>query len=225
MEPIKKLVLPIVVVAMILACGGPIQETEMVGYEKGQKRMEYLSKIYAGQDGKGYRLETHIKYSKGAADQMESIKTEYLNKDFSLNRVEKKLIRNKVVSETRIHLEGNQLVLWKKQGDMDPEEKKVSVNLPVFSNIHPLLYVKELTKPGAEKSYPVFQEQELDVRPMTVKYIGPKTIVEGGKNYTCIHFKMSTLRNPKLFDDYFVDPKTKEIIKISSGDLQFVTTR
>ena len=40
-------------------------------------------------------------------------------------------------------------------------EKTVRVTGSVFSDVHPLLYARDLTEPGAEKTYPVFDERSL----------------------------------------------------------------
>ncbi len=225
-----KYTVPIVFLCVLGACGNAVlQHTEMIGYEQGKKRIEYTAELFRttlSAGGKGYRLETHIRYSRGIRDRLETIKTQYMKQDFTLDRVEKKRIHNEVVTETKFYLEGGNVVFWQKMGDEAPVEEKIPVEGKVFSELHPLLYAKELNQPGAEKSYPVFQESTREIRPLAVRQVGSQTVHEDGETYPAIHYQIQAAgRPPGEFHDYFVDPETKQIVKIDTGGLQFLPAK
>ena len=222
----KKNITVLILSILFLACGSrSLQETVMDGFEDGSLRMKYSSKIAATtlKNGKkGYLLETHTTYSVGDMDRLETKKSTVMKLDFTLHSVEKTRVRNEATTETRYSLENGQILFWIKQGDQPPAEQTVPVEGPVFSDVHPLLYSRDLTEPGSEKAYPVFDEASLTIKQMTVKFVGPKNLIQEGKPTPSLHFQLENIGNPGMFSDYFLDPKTKRIIKIETETLEFL---
>jgi len=224
MREYAKCALALMAVGALLRCGQmPIQDVELIGYEKGVKRMIYHSTIYADKvaEAKGYRLETKIDYSVGAIDRRSYQRTTYMTEDFALVRSQAERVINdiKVVSQTWV--EDGQVVL-RKDVDGKVSEDRAPFSGVVYGDVHPLLYTKDLTQPGAEKRYPIFSEENMSVRPVAVKYAGAAMIDLNGERVRTVRYQIESSANPGAFDDYFVDPKTKEIVKIDYEQIQFL---
>jgi len=214
------------ILAMIGACTpAPIQETLLFGYRDGKKQMRYETSIVAEklEDGeRGYQLKTHINFSLGVKETMESIRTAWLRGDFSVDHVEVTRTYNGKLITSKVYWEGESLVIKKKEGDAPEIVNKLAVSGIIFSDLHPLLYSNDLKKPGDEKIYQVLHESKLAIRKLTIKYVGNPVMDINGERTATMHFQLEKISELGSFEDYYLDPKTREPVKIDAGVAQFL---
>ncbi len=215
-----------VLLLMMGSCApSPIQDTLLYGYRDGKKQMKYTTSIVVDKlenGDRGYRLNTHINYGLGTKETMESVRTSWLRDDFTVEKVEVDREYNGKTVSTRIQREGETLVIRKKEGDADETEMKVPISGLVFTDVHPLLYTADLKEVGSEKAYPILHEASGTVKSMTVKYVGNPVMDINGTRKATMHFKLEKLSAPGEFEDYYLDSKTREPVKIDMGVVQFL---
>ncbi len=215
--------------AALWGCGRmPIQDIELIGYEKGVKRMVYHSSIYHETlpDGaKGYRLETRIDYSVGAVDRRSYQRTTLMNSDFTLHSSLVERVRNGQKITTSFTAEPEAVVLRKEQDGELVSEDKIPIEKPVYGDTHPLLYAKQLTRPGAEGSYPVISEDAMAVRQVAIKHGGAATIDINGKKVRTVRYQIESASGAGRFDDYYIESKSKKLVKIDIEPIQFLAKK
>lgn len=209
----------------LLACNKPAVSNTLTGFDQGKKRFEITNALFHVEldNGKrGYRYESTTRYAKGSKTNLSTERTAMLNKDFS------------VYQSTSTHTKGDAVTTYQVSTNedgltmtiTDPAGAERNVTLPstepVLVELIPMHYANDLKLPNSEKSYRVLYEVGERLVDVNVKFVGPETLYEGEKPTTSLHFKIQAVTSPSEYDDYYIDPKTKAILKIQFGQIKFV---
>lgn len=213
----------VLILLLTIACGSkPVHQYEMFGYNEGKKQMKYSVTVWpAKSDGgeAGYRIETHINYAIGIKDRRETITT-VMTTDaliFRSSEATRSFQGQETVSSLK--REGDEMVLTSGGGEETDSKTRVSVTGDLF-HIHPLLYSADLTKPGAEKRYPVFHEASKSVKNILIRFAGLANIDLDGKKISAKRFQIEEASAPGTFSDYFLNEKNVPVY-IKVGAFEF----
>jgi hypothetical protein len=208
---------------LLAACGGPDHQVTLNGFDRGNHTMKFEFKLFRQKypDGsRGYRLESLQAQGTGAAPQRRIHRVAQLDSNFFLlsSRSERQDAQTTVVIESSYR--PGLLVLTTRVGDGQPEAREIVLDKPVFIELHPWMYGRQLREPGTETTYSVIDEQNGALRPVTVRYSGPTRLLRAGAEIPVRHFQIQVV--PDQWDDYYLDPETLAIEKIQFGMIQFL---
>jgi len=210
--------------ALLTACGGPIQSVELHGYHGDLLQVKYLYEIAEHQlaNGKeGFRQVTTFRYSKGARERLDVITTADLEPDYTLHRLQR--LRDEGVSRTvfEYHFEDGEIVKTITGPDGLTSEERKAVEGPVYVDIPPLKYATELTEPGDEKTYRIFDTNELTFSEVLYRYVGLTEVESAGKQREVRRYQVQSATSPDGFTDYFLDPGSLEYVRIEMSPVVF----
>lgn len=206
-------------------CQRPVHQISLFGFDSGRQTMklEYLVYKQKYPDGSlGYRLEDTLIHGVGNMSHHRITRTAWLDRDFCLRRTESERIRNDQRSTIHSWVEDGVIHILTENDGQDPSESTVEYDAPVYIELHPLIYAAELRQPGWEKAYPILFEPEAAIRTLKVRYLGPEEILENKQSYSALHFQLQVISSPNEYDDYYIDPQTKKILKIQFGRIKFI---
>lgn len=209
----------------MLSCGRAIQETTLHGYDKGKKIMQLEYRIFNvkldnGKQGK--RLESSVHYALGNRKTVKTNRVAWLHENFSLYKTEASSEKNKEISTTKSWTTNEKIFVENVDAKGKHHSHEIDLVQPVFIELHPLLYLEDLKTPGTEKIYPILREEEGQIVNLTVKFDGPKTITIKDKVKPCLLYRIQAVTNPDEYDNYYIDPKTRNIAKIQLGSIKFI---
>ena len=206
-------------------CNKPASEIILAGYDQGKRTMKLEYRVFNikldnGQRGK--RMETLVHYAIGNRISLKTERTAMLHEDFSLYQSQSTKEKNQETSSVTSQVENNKILIDLTGPDGQVRQTTVDHKGPVFIELLPMLYTKDLKNPGGEKSYPVLLEEEGRVAQVKVRFVGPETFYENDKSQTGLHYQIQSLNNPAELQDIFVDAKTRGIMKIQFGKMKFI---
>lgn len=217
--------MPTIILLLFTACGRPIYETELAGFDSGKRTMKMAYKVYKEplDDGQtGFRLENKQLYGIGNVSDRRTLRTAIVTSRFHLVRSDTTRVVNADVTHTQSWVEGDVAYVRTSENDVETASFDVKLDGPVYADLHPLLYSAELTQPGAEKYYSVLYELDGTLRDVLVRFVGPTKIYEEGRSIDVLHYQLEAITEPGEFDNYYVDPKSKGILKIQFGQIKFI---
>ncbi len=224
----RKTLFSIFVLAVLGACNRPVMETVLNGFDQGKRTMKLEYRFFNDSlegGSKGYRMETLFHFAIGNRATLKRERKAWLRKDFSLVKTEAVKQENTEITKTETWVEGNEIRIRDTPPTGEPTEKRVQHESPVLIELHPLVYMPDLKQPGQEKTYPLLFEDEARVVDLTVRYVGPETIYEDNQAIPSLHYQVQVITSPDEFDDYFVDPKSGNILKIQFGLIKFLPVK
>lgn len=210
---------------VLIGCGGPLYLTELVGFDAGKKTMKLSYRLEHAklEDGRsGYQLESEVLHSVGTMSQHRTTRKALLGPQFELSQSEVTRVANDQVSYTKTRVAGSTIVIEKSQNSGPPSITKIDHPGPVYADLPPLLYANELTTPQQEKTYMVVDEAGGVITPALVRFLGPTKLFENGREIAALHFELQAITAPEEFDQYYLDPTTKKILKIQFGQIKFI---
>jgi len=204
---------------LLLGCGGEtLQSVELHGYIGEKMTMKWLYKLESHklEDGaSGFREEHQYLYRENAQKQGNSVKTVFLNPDYSLSHSQKTLTSEGRVAQIDLRIEGKEVVYTTTVGE-EKKEKRAPVAEPVYTEIPPILFAKELTEVGSTKGYRVFSEKSLSFKTQVIKLVARREIKVSGKTRACLQYQQVGVGN------WFLDEKSKELVRIEMDNIIFV---
>ena len=209
--------------ALVVSCGGPIQEAELHGYVDGKMQAKYITRVFKAKldDGSpGYRIETVFTFAVGNARRVENANVSLVREDMTLVESESKFDNNgeKNGMVTKVgKTEINQIQRSDKQ--IKDAEKNMGINERVF-HLHPLLYIRDLTEPGQEKVYRTLNEGRFVLQDIKVIYKGEETLNQDGRTFQSRHYMVENSSEPGAYQDYYVDASGKPL-KIIYSVIEF----
>ena len=211
----------------ILACGknSLVTETNLEGYDQGKKTAKIQHKLYKVklENGKpGYRWENLVHLAKGSKLLRKTTRTAFFREDFTLFRSEKTFQKDAQVIKTRTEVEGGQIHIHSGETESSMQERVIEHVGPVFIDLHPAMYTKDVPKPGQSKSYPLLLEDQARIASVLVRFIGPEQFYENQRSYQALHYQIQDHNTVSDFDDYFIDPESKRVVKIQFGKMKFI---
>ncbi len=218
-------VVPACLLLLLCGCSGPLQSVEMDGYNGDLLQMKYRfrfeeQRLDNGRDGYLETVEVH--YSRGARERYVVTIRSYLETDFSLYRVEREQERGTTRSKYVCHLEADELVKTTTEADGKTATTRASVSRPLYRDIPPLMFAGELSEPGSEKTYRLFDTGAMRYLEKKISYIGETEVESGGKRRRVLRYQV---QNPSAKEDptsYYLDPETKEYVRIEQAMMVFV---
>lgn len=206
-------------------CTRPLFETELAGFDAGKRtlKLTYRLENTSLSDGtKGFRFDSLTLHSIGNISNRRTTRKALLHKDFSLYQSETTRVINDEVTHVRSTVQGDQITIETSHGQQAPQTQVVTRNGPVYVELISLMYAGDLTEPGKERTYPILLESAGQIVPVTVRYLGPETLYEDGTAYSVLHYELQAVTAPTEFDQYYLDPESKEILKIQFGQIKFI---
>lgn len=220
-----KLLLSVLILTGLGACNRPVMETVLNGFDQGKRTMKLEYRFFKESiEGapNGYRMETLFHFAIGNRATLKRERKAWLRDDFSLVKTEATKQENAEISKTKTWVEGDQIHILDTSPAGESSERLVRCSSPVLIDLHPLIYMRDLKQPGQEKSYLLLFEDEARVVDLNVRYVGPETIYEDNDAIPSLHYQVQVITSPDDFDDYFVDPKSGNILKIQFGLIKFL---
>ncbi len=223
-----KLGVQLVILASLLfltACGGPMYESNLVGFDAGKRTMKMNYRINEAQfeDGSsGYRLDSENLHAIGNMSRRKTTRRAFLGKDFELRVSETTRIIDAQVIYIKSEVKNGQISISQTVDQQPATTKQLSHQGHVYADLPPILYARDLTNPGDEKHYAVLIESDAVIVNELVRFLGPETIFDNGREIETLHYEIQAPTDPVEFDQYFLDPNNKKIIKIQFGQIKFV---
>jgi len=217
--------LVVIGVMATLACSSTIHHNALVGFVEGKKafKLDYrLSKYTFEDNSKGYLLENLQHYAVGSVSNRKIQRKAWLDERFSLRLTESHRTVNEDRTFVRTLVRGERVHTVIQQGPNTLDEFMFQHQGPLYIELHPLMYANDLTEPGQEKTYMCLDEENGKVLPARVRYVGLEKIYEGGKAHQADHYQLEAITQPGSFDDYYLDPKSKDILRIQFGKIKFI---
>lgn len=223
-------------VFLCLACGGPIMETKLDGFDQGKRvfKMNFLlekAKTPVGEEAMS--LKTLVHYSVGTKVSIKNERQALLKKDFSListTATNQSNRQGKNSSSTMAaDVQGSKITV-RHSKDGQPEKVQVLEHLgPVYIELHSLLYFNEVAKKDQAKTYPVLhvddESGEAQVGSVEIRYLGEVQFYEDNVSYQSRHYQIQAITKPDEYDDYYLDIETGNILKIEFGFMKFVPAK
>ena len=226
MDP--KWLLTAMLTILLLGCAGkPVHQSRLIGYQDGKMRMIYtvaLHSIPMKSGGKGYRYDFELNYSVGNKDRLESVKQVFMNHKFEIDSSQTRRDHNGQITEIKLQNAADQLSMWKKEPGQEPLEKTINTSSP-FVEPHPMLYGNDLTVPGGTKTYNVFSDSKQEIVPLTIRFLGQKTLSRKNRTFPAAHYQLESIANPGTYSDYYLDPETKDLLCIKMDPIEFWSDR
>lgn len=220
------LILAVLCLLVPMSCNrGPVLETKLTGYDKGKPtfRMSYLLNKAKLDDGQpGYRIEGSFHHAIGDRSNNKVERKQLVKPDFSLVRSEMTNIKNQVTIKTTARVEGSTIFIDIQEDGGEVKSHELTYEGPVYADLHPLAYFRDLPDKGMTKNYTVLDDSKAQIGKVLVKNLGLKEFFEGERAITGIHFQIQVFSLPEEFDNYYLDPKTGNIIKIQFGQIKFL---
>lgn len=214
---------------LLLSCGGPVMETKLDGYDQGKRVFKMnliLNKANTADGQTGYKLNNLVHYSQGTKVNMKTERESILNKDFSLSTTFSTYKDNQKSTRTSAEVKGGKILVRHQQEGKPEVTKEIDHVGPVFIELHPLMYFSEVTPQKPSKNYPALNinmdEDKVAVTSVEVRYVGEAQFYEDNIAYNSRHYQIQAVTAPEEYDDYYLDPKTGNILKIEFGMLKFV---
>ena len=210
---------------IVAGCNRPVMETVLNGYDQGKRTMKMEFRFFnesLENGAKGYRLETLVHFAIGNRATLKRVRTTWLDKDFNLVKSEVENQENADISHTKTWVDGGKIHIETTGPDGKVNSQQLDHQGPVLLELHPLVYTHDLKIPGSTKTYPVLYEDEARVVPLEVKFLGPETLYEENQATPSLHYQIQAITSPDEYDDYYLDPKTRNIQKIQFGLIKFV---
>lgn len=212
----------------LISCGNGkvVYHTVLDGYREGQLRIKYddaLEETTLEDGTDGYLLTTKVEFSNGSDRKSTETKT-WMRRDFSLIRKETKIFKNDEQTDTDITWVEDKVVRFTHKGLGKELDERVpwDKETPAIGEVHPMLFIKDLTQPNTNKTYWIFYEPMRGIAPIKVKRGDDTTITLGGKSYKCLRFGVRSMTGAGHFDDFYIDAETHQVMKIIIANTEFV---
>lgn len=225
----RKSLLGLLVASLFLVhCGAPHWETILDGYDKGKKTFKVEWRLFNvnlenGEKGHRYEAVTHFAIGDKATRKLE--RTAFLAKDYTLVSSESVFQSDDKISKTKTTYQNGELRIERTDAEGKTENQTIAQDGPVYVELPAPLYRADLTKVDQEKVYPVIDESEGRVVPVKVVFKGGKRIYIENEELFANHYQIQSITAPEEFDDYYLDPKTGKIIKITFGMIEFIPAK
>jgi len=221
----KKLIPVLSILLFILACTDLVSKNTLYGYDRGKKTFKLETSLnlqkYAGEKT-GYRYEETNYWGVGNKNSRKTVRKSWLNSDYSLRRSEKEEMINGKSIKTMISTSENEITIEKFQDTRKVLEKSIKSDQPVFVEILPEMYVRDLKAKGDEKVYTVLNDRKANLANLKVRCLGEQSLTVNEESRVVIHYQLQVISSPGEYDNYYIDPDTCEILQISFGDIRFV---
>jgi len=211
-----------------LSCGGPVMETKLNGFDQGKRTLKLnyiLNDAKLDEGKKGYKLDTLVHYAVGTKVNHKTERQSYLNEDFSLVRTEVTARQNEDLARTHAEVKGSKIYVHREASGKEDQDFELDHIGPVFIEVHPLLYYRDLTKAGQSKTYPILNDEKGEIASVEIRYVGETQFYEDNVAHDAKHYQIQAVTKPDEYDDYYLDPKTGNIIKIEFGYIKFVPAK
>ena len=218
----------VLVLAMCLSCGGPVMETKLNGFDQGKRtlKLNYILNDTTLEDGrKGFKLDTLVHYAVGTKVNHKTERESFLNEDFSLVRTTSTARQNENLARTSAEVKGGKIHVHREASGKEDLDVELDHIGPIYIEMHPLLYYRDLTKPGQSKTYPILNDEEGQIASVEIRYVGETQFYEDNVAHDARHYQIQAVTKPDEYDDYYLDPKTGNIIKIEFGYIKFVPAK
>ncbi|PIE89001.1 MAG: hypothetical protein CR997_13465 [Acidobacteria bacterium] len=224
MKKIVNSCLCLVMLFSFFSCSDQVGENLLYGYDRGKKtfKLETTLTVQRYTDATvGYRYESTNYWGVGNKSSRKTVRTAWLNKDYSVRRSEKTETINGNLVHTHIERQDDTLTIKRIMDRKVISEKKVKVKEPVFVELLTQMYVRDIQEKGESKRYPVLNDKHAMISPLEVRFLGPQTVDINGESMELNHYQIQALAAPKEYDNYYVDPDSMKILKITFGDIVF----
>ncbi len=213
----------------LMSCGNgkEVYHTVLDGYRDGKLRIKYddlLEETKLEDDTDGYLLTTKVEFSDGSSNRKSTVTQTWLRRDFALVRKETKIFKNDQQTDIDLTWMEGKTVRFTHKGEGSDQDERVpwDKETPAIGEIHPLLFTKDLTAPGTQKTYWIFYEPMRGIAPIKVKRGDNATITLGGKAYSCAHYGVRSMTGAGHYDDFYIDLATNQVMKIIIANAEFV---
>lgn len=207
-----------------LSCSDLVTENTLYGYDRGKKTFKLETRLsfqkYADAPN-GFRYESTNFWGVGNKNTRKTIRKTWLNPDFSLRRSEKREENNQKITMTEIVREGDLVKIVKRLNGQILFEKSTPVEGPVFVEVMPEMFARDLKTQGDKITYPVLDDQRGTITNMEVRFLGPQKIPVNDKDRETLYFQLQAITAPDEYDNYFIDPESLKILQISFGEIRF----
>ncbi|CAM2067608.1 hypothetical protein SCOR_19655 [Sulfidibacter corallicola] len=209
---------------LLMSCSNNLMETRLDGFDKGKRTMklEYTldkAKLPDGQGG--FKLQTLFHLAQGDKVTMKTTRTAMLNQDYSLSHTTAEKQVNKDFTNFETRAENGKVIIKKMIAGKEPEISEIEHQGPIYIELHPLMYFGDLKQPGTEKTYKALYEDKGTIHDVTIKLVGPTTIYLDSLPVPALHYQLQSITAPAEYDDYYLNPRTGNIIKIAFGQIEF----
>ncbi|MCB1050958.1 MAG: hypothetical protein H6510_09975 [Acidobacteria bacterium] len=207
----------------LFCCGGSDHKVVLYGYDQGKHTMKFQFEVFKEKrpDGStGFRLESVQSQGVGTISRNQITRVAHLNQhwgliDSKVDRVEndKRLTIRSNYANGKTHIE-IQL------NDQTPKIMEVASEHPPLIELHPLMYGREVTTAGSQKTYTWLDEGKGSLTSSVIRFVGPEKLLMAGKEINTLHYQIEVV--PQQFDDYYLEPGSLKILKIQFGLIQFL---
>lgn len=224
MKKLQVLTISLLAMLLCISCGGTVMETKLNGFDQGKLTLKFnliLKDAKTPAGAKAYKLDSLVHHAIGTKSNLKTERQTLLNEDLSLLETTMTSWVNKDISKFSATVEGGRIMVKSQEAGKPNETKELNHVGPIYAELHPLLYFRDLTKKGDSKTYPILTSTG-DIRSAEVRYIGEAKFYEKNKAHNSRHYKIQSITQMDEYDDYYLDPKTGNIIKIEFGNIKFV---
>lgn len=229
MKPQLKILLITTMVGLIAACGGSgtLYETNLDGFDNGKRTMKlnYTLTKATSENGATMKIDYLFRFSQGTKVRRSKKRTTYVNADYHL--VETTAVGSRGVGETTwtsVIQDGHIVTTETKKG-AQPEEFKVPVNGPVYSNVFPLMFYRDLRNQGDEVTYNIYNEVDREIAPFKVRYLGETKAYVKSIAIPARHYQVQMSPGREEYQDYYLNPKNGKVIKMGFGKIEFLPSK
>lgn len=208
----------------LFSCTDKVGTNSLFGYDRGKKTLKLDTALFLqkyADTTSGYRYESTNFWGVGTKNSRKTVRKAWLNKDYSLRRTEKTEMKNNDAIITEAVREGDEVIVTRRKGMNVLFEKKTKVSGPVYVELLPQMYVRDIQTKGESVTYAVLNDRNIVITPIEVRFLGSQTLVVNEKERDVNHYQIQVLTSPNEYDNYYVDPDKMQIVQIKFGDIIF----
>ncbi len=229
MKAQKLIFLSLAACLLLISCGSnsSLYEANLDGFDNGKRTMKLsydLTKV--GEDsGAAMKIDYMFQFSQGTRVRRSKKRTTLVDKDYHLISTTADEVRGLSETKWTTKIVDGHLVTTAVEKGGDTREIKVPVTEPVYINVFPLMFFRDLRKAGDEISYPIYLENEEKIAPIKVRYIGETRVYIKSISVPARHYQVQMQPEREEYQDYYLNPKTGAIVKMAFGKIEFLPAK
>ncbi|CAM2007174.1 hypothetical protein [Acanthopleuribacter pedis] len=228
MKPQLKILLIAALALLAVACGGNanLYETRLDGFDNGKRTMKLTYNLTkaSSQEGASMRIDYLFQFSQGTKVRRSKKRTTLVNADYHMVHTNAVEIRGPGQTTWDSKIEDGFIVTTETKKGGETREVKIPVEGPVYSNVFPLMFYRDLRNKGDEIAYNIYFEVDEKVAPIKVRYIGETKAYVKSIAVPARHYQVQMGADSDDYQDYYLNPQNGKVIKMAFGKIEFLPT-
>lgn len=229
MKAQKLIFLSLAACLLLVSCGNnnALYEARLDGFDNGKRTMKLSYELTKATDenGAAMKIDYLFQFSQGTKVRRSKKRVSFVDKDYHLIATSADEVRGLSETKWSTKIVDGHLVTTAAEKGGETREFKVPVTEPVYINVFPLMFYRDLRKAGDEISYQVYLESEEKVAPIKVRYIGETRVYIKSISVPARHYQVQMQPEREEYQDYYLNPKTGAILKLAFGKIEFLPAK